>query len=133
MSRELLQRALTALEENRQSISEWGGYASDYFKEKYKLDADICSNDALIAEIKMELARPDPEPVAYVTGSTVRWLHAADKLKDRQPLYADQPSRKPLSYDEIIKILRMTGSPTLAIKIARAIEKAHGIGATSND
>ena len=32
------------------------------------------------------------EPVAIVTGSTVQWLPGAGRLKDRTPLYAEQPA-----------------------------------------
>ena len=37
-------------------------------------------------------AQHQGEPVAIVTGSTVQWLPGAGKLKDRAPLYAEQPA-----------------------------------------
>lgn len=50
--KELLEKALQALEDNREMIQEWGGYASDYFQEKHKLQDDVCANDGLILEIR---------------------------------------------------------------------------------
>lgn len=44
-----------------------------------------------VEEWNKRYPRGQGDPVAIVTGSTVQWLPGAGKLKDRTPLYAEQP------------------------------------------
>lgn len=47
--------------------------------------------DEAVEEWNKRYPRGQGDPVAIVTGSTVQWLPGAGKLKDRTPLYAEQP------------------------------------------
>ena len=116
-------------------------------------DVDPHSSDAVykaIEALRAALAEPVQEPVAKVelmttggnAGLATRIVEIDDHLRERlrpgQLLYAAPPQRKPLTEVEIVRIFEtpeLAGthfqSPTLkAIAIARAIERAHGIGET---
>lgn len=61
-------------------------------------------------------------------GLVERYKHKL--IDDCYPVYTAPPKRKPLDDDEIVKVLRDDDFkwPASAFEIARAIEKAHGIG-----
>jgi hypothetical protein len=64
--REAAQMALDALEEARDAISGWGSYASTYFQVKHNLEGDIDDCEAVIEALRVALAQPEPEPVAWM-------------------------------------------------------------------
>jgi hypothetical protein len=91
------------------------------------------------ALVKAELAKPDPEPVAWAFQSDVGLLMSKDKEWCKKtheqagtgpiyPLYTHPLKREPLSDDDIKAISFMVPSSLGSINFARAIEKAHGIG-----
>ena len=43
---------LAALKESRESIEDWAGYASEYFREKHKLAEELAALGALIARME---------------------------------------------------------------------------------
>ena len=49
----------------------------------------LCKLRAILSK---PAAQHQGDPVAIVTGSTVQWLPGAGKIKDRTPLYAEQPA-----------------------------------------
>ncbi len=84
-------------------------------------------------EIKAELAKPEPEPVAFMTDDK-RMLIFADKNQSKTgiPLYTSPPKPKPLSNNEIYDAIRGIIDydykiDSFDICLIRAIEKAHGI------
>ena len=102
-------------------------------------------------ELKERLSEPEQEhiscqPLGYLVVNDVRYLYfSPDELEqaelelsewgdDMTALYAhpefyiSPQNQKPLSDDEIMRACNATGGGTLIFKIARAIEKAHGIG-----
>jgi hypothetical protein len=106
MSRELLKRAYAVL-----------------------TSTDCVVDELLWIDIEKVLAKPEPEPVAWVnaiTGdftfdnksTTVSWA----------PLYLSPPKREPLSDADVYEIHRKLGDPIGLYDLTRAIEKAHGIG-----
>ena len=103
--------------------------------------------EAAIAALREALAAPQPEPVAWALrlGITQRVMVdftenslQADNWRDKQcdviPLYTHPPQRQPLTDMEIARLCvwslteaeRIDSTPAYAL--ARAIEKAHGIG-----
>ncbi len=76
------------------------------------------------------------EPVAWMNDSTPSGVFARHKTGAENfgctvPLYTAPPQRKPLTEEEIDGIRLATGYAaglTRFIEIARAIERAHGIG-----
>lgn len=94
--RELLQHALVALENYRRFISDWGGYATEYFQKKHDLEGDISAHDVLMREIKAELEKPEQEPVAWFIHSTnviTTNKERIEGLKNITPLYTS-PQQK---------------------------------------
>lgn len=93
--------------------------------------ADLNAYD-LISEIEAELAKPEAEPVklrfpSMYGGDVQGWLN------DLPPLYTHPPrQQEPLSEAELLgTISPHCGSyEMMGIRIARAIERAHGIGVT---
>ncbi len=96
-------------------------------------------------DIDAELAKAEPEPVAWIRQHQLDhndYEFALSSQWDKLafPVYTSPPSRKPLSDREIEKILcdiaptefSLAWRPEAVTKydlaIARAIEKAHGIG-----
>src|SRR5665811_579707 len=77
----------------------------------YALEIDGIQPD-LQAQIRVELAKPEPEPVAIFTGKRIEPAGTreffgnllVDDLKSGSKLYTSQPQQKPLSDDEIIQI-----------------------------
>ena len=73
------------------------------------------------------------EPVAWISTGTARMIHwTADKPAygdDWVPLYTTPPQRKPLTDEDVERIVReaRVGEHGIGYTIARAIEAAHGI------
>jgi hypothetical protein len=101
------------------------------------------SND-LYDRIEAELAKPEPEPVAWmydwkdglnclpVKNNVTTLMHKITHFcaHNVRPLYTSPPARKPLSDDEIdsIKFYSIPSDFDAALRrFARSIEKAHGI------
>jgi hypothetical protein len=100
----------------------------------------------VLNSIYIELAKPEPEPVAWLWQSDnyattfsqriFQYKLEADQMIIRHsgklyPLYTSPPARKSLSDDEIdsIKFYQISSDFDAALRrFARAIEKAHGIG-----
>jgi hypothetical protein len=111
---------------------------------KYSNDSAIKRLDDLLANISVELANPEPEPVAWliITDNGSEFLQS-DKtpneflkncgIEKQIPLYTSPLARKALGYDEIRKLRTKTigeKNPLTITEfkmIARAVEKAmHG-------
>lgn len=101
----------------------------------------------VITALRTALSEPEQEPVAYlyhdagVPEDAHPWLHstmlvlAADRrpgLRGETPLYTHPPQRKPLTDEEIVDLwadVSMDYDDQInIIEMARAIERAHGIG-----
>lgn len=101
--------------------------------------------------IKQELARPEQEPVAWVVPTShatqdgsmedgPNYLEWAADVSDHEkkigtPLYTAPLNREPLSDCDIhliikkaVKSVGITRDGSTSMRIARAVEKAHGIG-----
>ena len=64
---ELLRRALEALKDAKEEISDWGAYADHYFQEKWDYKGSITQYDPLIEDIRTYLdSEPEAEPVAFI-------------------------------------------------------------------
>ena len=78
-------------------------------------------------------AQPEQEPVAWISTGPARMIHwTADKPAygdDWVPLYTTPPQRKPLTDEDVERIVReaRVGEHGIGYTIARAIEAAHGI------
>lgn len=87
---------------------------------------------SFIEKAEKELAKPYPEPVAYMgcNGDVVsKSEHNAGSKRFTIPLYTSPPQQKPLTNEEIEEITQdIDVKSTFYIDVARAIEKAHGIG-----
>jgi hypothetical protein len=93
-----------------------------------------------IDTLRAALAQPDPEPepVAWMSTNKAWMWSNKDKIPERWtgdviPLYARPPQRKPLTEEEIRNAINTfkTAKNLMGmnhIHVARAIEKAHGIG-----
>ena len=89
----------------------------------------------LVAEkaIKEALAQPKQEPLAWISTGPARMIHwTADKPAygdDWVPLYTTPPQRKPLTDEDVERIVReaRVGEHGIGYTIARAIEAAHNI------
>ena len=88
-------------------------------------------------EIEAALAEPVQEPIGYLwpTGRHPEFRFTQQKRDgvDGTPVYAAAPQRKPLTDDEIKKLLIEHAGMTVVfsevdLRFARAIERAHGIG-----
>jgi hypothetical protein len=105
----------------------------ELLKEALAMLQDIGEED-LMMRIDAELAKPEPEPLCYLyewdDGENIgvfktRQLDLIDRADAVEiPLYTSQPTRKPLSDEEIRKVINWEKD---GITNARAIEKAHGI------
>jgi hypothetical protein len=119
MNRELLRRALAAL---TSSTNIMGNFYPNQ-----------CSENMAVRElIKAELAKPEPEPVAWMNDDADVWVDTERPLfhpEYDKPLYTSPYMREPLSEEVIGHILDGAQDEEISfIEFARAIEKAHGIG-----
>ena len=82
---------------------------------------------AEVERLRAALAEPVQEPVAYSQGRTLHW-HEGKGVSDAQ-LFAAPPRPKPLTEAEIDEVWNsLIATPDFSrVKIARAIERAHGI------
>ena len=113
------------------------------------LDSDLCQEDVRKALEAYERSKPKPEPVGYVktvggypdeSEHKVEWVVKHKELKDGQPLFTTPPTRESLSEAVIVDAYENSGyKQTLrpqdrfaVMSFARAIEQAHGIGATND-
>ena len=89
--------------------------------------------DKAITAIKEALAQPKQEPLAWISTGPASMIHwTADKPAygdDWVPLYTAPPQRKPLTDEDVERIVReaRVGERGIGYTIARAIEAAHGI------
>ena len=93
----------------------------------------VFRKEQAITAIEKLLAQPEQEPLAWISTGTARMIHwTADKPAygdDWVPLYTTPPQRKPLTDEDIERIVREARVKERGIgyTIARAIEAAHGI------
>ena len=93
----------------------------------------VFRKEQAITAIKEALAQQEQEPVAWISTGPARMIHwTADKPAygdDWVPLYTAPPQRKPLTDEDIERIVREARVKERGIgyTIARAIEAAHGI------
>ena len=79
------------------------------------------------------LAQPKQKPLAWISTGPASMIHwTADKPAygdDWVPLYTAPPQRKPLTDEDVERIVReaRVGERGIGYTIARAIEAAHGI------
>ena len=98
-----------------------------------KDEAQCNRYDKAITAIKEALAQPEQEPVAWISTGPARMIHwTADKPAygdDWVPLYITPPQRKPLTDEDVERIVReaRVGEHGIGYTIARAIEAAHDI------
>ena len=130
--REAAQQALKSLED---AINEWA--------EEMEFRSCVSAADAWIESadtLRDALAHPapEPEPVAWMVYTLDgKSAFVTDNPKDftqdhrALPLYTHPPQRKPLTDEEILEAWKpFEGNPfTTKYEFARAIERAHGIGA----
>ena len=118
---EALRMALEALEADELDMVDDGSGNMVFRKEQ-----------AITAMEKL-LAQPEQEPLAWISTGTARMIHwTADKPAygdDWVPLYTAPPQRKPLTDEDIERIVReaRVGEHGIGYTIARAIEAAHNI------
>jgi hypothetical protein len=83
--------------------------------------------------LEAALAEPVQEPFCYHDGRNVvdaEFRHDSDVF----PLFTAPPQRKPLTEEEIGIICASLGFAQISpVEVARAIERAHGIGGSSNE
>ena len=103
------------------TAEDWVCHLED-IEEFTKLVADFTKN-----------SQPEQEPLAWISTGTARMIHwTADKPAygdDWVPLYTAPPQRKPLTDEDIERIVReaRVGEHGIGYTIARAIEAAHNI------
>jgi hypothetical protein len=77
---------------------------------------------------------PKQEPVAFASHGVVNWI--ADKQFQHEALLYSAPQRKPLSWERVLEIgLECANDHSrlpFEVKVARAIEAAHGITGEKN-
>ena len=122
---EALKLALLTLDEVRQETFRLMRDGQTLYAEKKVWEA--------IYTIKKVLAQPKQEPLAWISTGPARMIHwTADKPAygdDWVPLYTAPPQRKPLTDEDIERIVReaRVGEHGIGYTIARAIEAAHNI------
>ena len=93
----------------------------------------VFRKEQAITAMEKLLAQPEQEPLAWSSTGTARMIHwTADKPAygdDWVPLYTAPPQRKPLTDEDIERIVReaRVGEHGIGYTIARAIEAAHNI------
>ena len=93
----------------------------------------VFRKEQAITAIKEALAQQEQEPVAWISTGPARMIHwTADKPAygdDWVPLYTAPPQRKPLTDEDVERIVReaRVGEHGIGYTIARAIEAAHNI------
>ena len=93
----------------------------------------VFRKEQAITAMEKLLAQPEQEPLAWISTGTARMIHwTADKPAygdDWVPLYTTPPQRKPLTDEDIERIVReaRVGEHGIGYTIARAIEAAHNI------
>jgi len=85
-----------------------------------------------IKSVKEALAKPEQEPVAWMNDSTpsgifARHMEGAKNFGCTIPLYTTPPQRKPLTDEEVNKLVDDEDWYNDPHGFARAIEAAHGI------
>ena len=121
MTQEALKMALEALEADELDMVDDGSGNMVFRKEQ-----------AITAMEKL-LAQPEQEPLAWISTGPARMIHwTADKPAygdDWVPLYTAPPQRKPMTDEDVERIVRKArvGERGIGYTIARAIEAAHGI------
>ena len=92
-----------------------------------------------ITAIKEALAQPEQKPLAWISTGPASMIHwTADKPAygdDWVPLYITPPQRKPLTDEDVERIVReaRVGEHGIGYTIARTIEAAHGIKEMNNE
>ena len=89
-----------------------------------------------ITALRTALAEPEQEPVAWAVhynGPIPLFTKTKPEAQawggnHISPLYTHPPQRKPLTDEEICHVVRYEAVGTSNLDIARAIERAHGIG-----
>ena len=108
-----------------------------------QMDADVQQIASAITALRAALAEPVQEPVAIVgrkgyggqwapPGPPIKTVHMLRELPEGMLLYTAPPQRKPLTENEIKKLLIESAGMTIQfsdvdLRLARAIERAHGI------
>ena len=93
----------------------------------------VFRKEQAITAIKEALAQQEQEPVAWISTGPARMIHwTADKPAygdDWVPLYTAPPQRKPLTDEDVERIVReaRVGEHGIGYTIARASEAAHNI------
>ena len=93
----------------------------------------VFRKEQAITAMEKLLAQPEQEPLAWISTGTARMIHwTADKPAygdDWVPLYTAPPQRKPLTDEDIERIVReaRVGEHGIGYTIARAIEAAHNL------
>ena len=93
----------------------------------------VFRKEQAIAAIKKALSEPKQEPLAWISTGPASMIHwTSDKPAygdDWVPLYTIPPQRKPLTDEDVERIVReaLVGEHGIGYTIARAIEAAHGI------
>ena len=93
----------------------------------------VFRKEQAITAMEKLLAQPEQEPLAWISTGTARMIHwTADKPAygdDWVPLYTAPPQRKPLTDEDVERIVReaRVGEHGIGYTIARAIEAAHNI------
>ena len=113
---ELLRRALEALKDAKEEISDWGAYADHYFQEKWDYKGSITQYDPLIENIRTFLAaEPEAEPVTdeileqHIENSDGRWvdgefrIDGPDLMNLLRAVSRPEQLRKPMTDKEIDK------------------------------
>ena len=99
----------------------------------------VFRKEQAITAMEKLLAQPEQEPLAWISTGTARMIHwTADKPAygdDWVPLYTAPPQRKPLTDEDIERIVReaRVGEHGIGYTIARTIEAAHGIKEMNNE
>ena len=93
---------------------------------------DIEEFTKLVADFTKN-SQPEQEPLAWISTGPARMIHwTSDKPAygdDWVPLYTTSPQRKPLTDEDVERIVReaRVGEHGIGYTIARAIEAAHNI------
>ena len=140
----------TAAQQALEALEEWHG-AYPHRVEEDDIEVAEALRAALVEdamqkftdvnqELEAALAEPGQEPVAWCSSvefsDALKYAHSFNGWRRKysktdMPLYTAPPQRKPLSEEEIMQCFADAGAIVkgqLWVKVARAIERAHGIG-----